>query len=188
MASNPPKYAKGGAVQARASGGRTKKAGHTHVNVVVAPQAGGGGGGGPPVLPVPAMAPPMPGAGGAPPMPPRPPMGGMPPGAMGGMPGAMPPPGLPVRKSGGRIALKSGGGIGKGIKPGGMSDSGSHKDEKQDRAIIKAMVKNQALKRADGGSVNKFKMNKHFGGGSGLGRLEKIGETKKVMHKKPQAV
>lgn len=183
MKSNPPKHRDGGSVLARAHGGRAKGKGHTHVNVIVAPQAGGGGGGQPPMPP--AAGPPMP--------PPRPPMGagmppGMPPGGMppgmpppgmhpgmpppGLPPGAMPPPGgmppgLPVRKRGGRI----------------------HDDAKEDRGLIKKVLKEEGLKpaghahhRARGGGIPK-----HAGAGSGEGRLEKIGKKAPPLQK-PEAV
>jgi hypothetical protein len=159
---------------------------HTKVNVIVAPQPGGGGGpqnaslppvhpalmGGPGGMPPGLPPPPMAGAGGPPPGGPGGP-GGLPPAALaalmggggGGMPpsaiprpgpGAMgppgmPPPGLPVRKKGGAV----------------------HDDEAQDERLIKRVLKQEGLKRARGGGLH---INKHYGGGSGMGRLEKIGE------------
>jgi len=177
---------RGGGRKRGGAGGGPK--GHTHVNVIVAPQAGGGGGpqntplppvhpammGGPGGMPPGLPPPPMAGAGGPPPgMPPGgaggiPPAalaalmgggaGGMPPSAIPRPPGAgampppgMPPPGLPMRKKGG----------------------GVHDDAAQDERLIKKVLREQGLKRARGGGLH---MNKHFGGGSGMGRLEKIGE------------
>jgi len=182
-----------GAVGEGGGGGRKGRGGrgggggkpHTKVNVIVAPQPGGGGGaqntplppvhpammGGPGGMPPGLPPPPMAGGGGGPP-PGMPPAGGLPPAAMaallgggagpGGLPpsaiprppgpGAMPPPGLPIRKKGGRV----------------------HDDEAEDKALIQKTLKAEGLKRAKGG---RFQINKHYGGGSGMGRLEKIGET-----------
>lgn len=117
---NPvPTYAKGGAAK-RAHGGRTgKKAGATHVNVIVAPQGGGAAG-----APGPVAAPPM--AGPPPAMPPKPPMAAgpmgppaIPPGAAGlpmapGAPGGLPPGIVPPRAKGGRVHLTAGAATGEG--------------------------------------------------------------------------
>jgi hypothetical protein len=188
MKSNPPKHRDGGSVLARAKGGRAGKGkGHTHVNVIVAPQAGGGGGGPPPMPPAggPPMPPPRPpmGAGAPPGMPPgMPPPGAMPPAMPPGMPppglppGAMPPPGgmppgLPVRKRGGRV----------------------HGDAKEDRGLIKKVLKEEGLKPADhahhraNGGVLPGGKHQHFGGHSGMGRLEKMGKKAPPLQK-PEAV
>jgi len=160
----------------RAHGGRTKKHGSTHVNVIVAPQGGGAGGPGgpgpalpPPMPPHPMMPPPgmPPGAGAAPPpMPPRPPMmppGGGPPMAPGA-PGGMPPGLIPPRARGGRV----------------------HKDAAEDKALIEKTLKDEGLKpaekpgRAHGGRMT-------AGAVSGVGRLEKIGD-KPHDAGKPQTV
>ena len=161
----------------RARGGRTsKKGGHTHVNVIVAPQGGGAGAG-----PVPPIAlgggpgGPMP-----PVMPPRPPMASpmgagpmMPP--PGGLPPGMPPPGMmPPRASGGRVQRAKGGAV--------------HDDEAQDKALIKKELKAEGLarsdkaERADGGRLvapKRLPSQKHHldaGAVTGVARLEKIGK------------
>lgn len=88
------------------SGGSPKKKGETEVNIIISPENQ------PPAAPMPMMAPrpPMPAAPMPPaPMPPRP---GMPPMA-GPMPGGA-PPGMPMRKSGGRVDHYTGG-AGSGI-------------------------------------------------------------------------
>lgn len=178
---------------ARARGGRTKgKAGHTHVNVIVAPQGGPAGPGGmpPPVLPPGGSALP-PGAGGPPPpMPPRPLMAGpggpggppmMPPGA--GAPGGLPPGLMPPHARGGAVGRAKGGAV--------------HKDAKQDKKLIEKTLKDEGLVRSDkaekeplegrarGGRMNQPHMT--AGAISGPGRLEKIGE-KPHNAGKPQAV
>lgn len=154
----------------RAHGGRTGKkgkgGGHTHVNVIVAPQGGAGAppgamAGGPPMMPPhPAMAGPPPGMPpGAPGMPPGAPPPGMPPRPMMPPGGAMPPPGaMPMRKHGG----------------------GVHKDATQDKALIHKVLKSEGLERketerAAGGRLKPGHENEHAGAGSGAGRLEKIG-------------
>lgn len=148
----------GGSVISRARGGRLNKKGATNVNIIVAPQAGNAGAVPPPVVPPPGP-PGMPAAAapeapkplmGPPPGPPGGPGG---PGAMAGLPpGAMPPgavpPGLsPMRKRGGRV----------------------HPDAKEDKALVKDMVKPTAL-RARGGMV---KVGLDAGAATGEGRLEK---------------
>lgn len=164
MAANPlATYKDGGAVQGRAMGGRTKgKHGKgTHVNVIVAPQGGAGG--------APAVPSPVPPVGGPPPMPmppPRPPMappGGPMAGAgpMAPMPPGLPPPGLmPPRASGGRIE--------ESLKAQGLSRS-------------------DTPERAMGGRLPNQKHHMTAGAVTGIGRLEKIGETPKSAGK-PQAV
>lgn len=177
--SNPvATYAKGGAV-ARATGGRTKKGkGATNVNVIIAPQ--GGAPTPPPMPPILAGGPPP----GAPPMPPKPPMGagpmGMPPGAAGlpmspGAPGGMPPGIVPPRAAGGRIGRAKGGAV--------------HEDEAQDKALIEKTLKDEGLvrERASGGRLPNQKHHMTAGAATGVGRLEKIGETPKDAGK-PQAV
>jgi hypothetical protein len=171
-------YAKGGAVPARARGGRTKKHGSTHVNVIVAPQGGGAGPAGiapglarPPVVPVAPGLPPAAGMG-APAMPPRPPMamppGGMPP--MGGPPGAVPPGIVPPRKRGGRVHREDGGPTGSvgdakeqaaeenliNSQAAATANAASkkrggrvHEDEAQDRALIQKTLKDEGLIRSD---------------------------------------
>lgn len=135
----------------RARGGRLKGKG-THVNVIVAPQQ-------PAAAPAaPPLPPPMGGPGLPPPMPPKPPLGaGGPPPPMGGpspimagAPGGIPPGLIPPRARGGKVA---------------------HEDAKEDKAMIKNMVKPSALKRARGGKVHMT-----AGSESGPGRLEKIGK------------
>lgn len=102
-------YAAGGAVIQRAFGGRTRKApkakGATNVNVIIQPPQP------PSAMPPPVMAPPPgppPGAGGPPGMPPKPLMA--PPMA----PPGSSPPGLPMRKHGGRVH-KMDAGAGSGV-------------------------------------------------------------------------
>ena len=140
--------------QGRARGGRTKHKG-THVNVIVAPQ-GGGAPAAPPMPPMganpalmppkPPMAPPGPSAGPMPPMGPGGPMAGGPPMMP---PGAMPPGMMPPRARGGKV---------------------NHADAKEDKAMIKKMVKSDSLKgRARGGKVHMT-----AGAESGPGRLEKV--------------
>lgn len=141
-----PGRAFGGGIMSRQSGGRTKKAPATAINIIVSPQAPaganpalppGGIGPTPPPMPKPPMGPPPGGpAGGPPPGMPMPP-GATPP----GMPPGMPPMG---RKAGGRV----------------------HDDAKEDAAQIKSMVKGSALKRAAGGRMT-------AGSESGPGRLQK---------------
>jgi hypothetical protein len=146
----------------RAAGGRTKHKGSTHVNVIVAPQGQGGPGGVRPVPPVagpPGLPPGLP-PGGPPPgmppmaggMPPRPPMGVMPP------PGAMPPGMIPPRARGGKV----GGLSEQGLKP---SETGTH-----------VQPKNVMKTTPSGTHVKQLPHRTHTaGGGSGHGRLEKIG-------------
>lgn len=163
--------ARGGHVFGGKSGGKGKKKGGTHVNIMIAPQHGAPGAAGmPPVsaLPTPPMPPPRPPMAGPPPG--EPPPGGLPPGA--GMPPMLPPgaappgvvpPGLvprpPMmpRKRGGRVMSKK------------------HEDAAEDARMIKNMVKESALKphgamRAAGGKVHMAHLT--AGAGSGEGRLE----------------
>lgn len=200
-------------VAQRAHGGRTGKksgkGGHTHVNVIVAPQGGGAAAGGP-MAGAPPMMPPHPPMAGPPPgAPPGMPPGGapgMPPGAPPGMPprpmmppgGAMPPPGaMPMRKKGGRIEHRNTGGSATDPQgktggnssnpildeisgpPGRKGGGGVHKDEAQDKTLIHKVLKDEGLERnerASGGRLAHEHKNEHAGAGSGLGRLEKIGE------------
>src|ERR1035437_6013399 len=158
--------------QGRARGGRTKHKG-THVNVIVAPQ-GGAAPAGPPMPPMganPAMMPPkppmaLPGAAGPMGMPPGGPMPGgpgmMPPGI--GAPGGLPPGMMPPRARGGKI---------------------EHADAKEDKAMIKKLVKPESLKgRARGGKIHMT-----AGSESGPGRLEKVEARKRhAKSEHPQAV
>lgn len=149
--------AAGGSVIARARGGRTRKP-TTNVTIVVAPQQpqqqsqtppplnpalasalASGPGALPPGAPPSPPAGPPPGLAGAGPM-------GLPPGAR--PPGAMPPGLMPGRKRGGKV---------------------EHSDEREDKALVKQLVKPSALKgRARGGIVHMT-----AGSESGPGRLEK---------------
>ncbi len=148
----------------RARGGRTKAKG-THVNVIVAPQGLSPGAGAPPPMPL-GLPPGLP-----PGMPPKPPMGapgptppmGGPSPLMAGAPGGMPPGMMPPRARGGKIA---------------------HADVKEDKAMIKGMVKPSALKRARGGKIHMT-----AGSESGPGRLEKTAaRVRNAKGERPQAV
>lgn len=137
----------------RARGGRTKSKGKTNVNVIVAPQQhgmpsamGGPGMGAPPVAPAMPPRPPM-----APPMPPQ--AGAMPPGA--------PPPGMPIRASGGRISdgptWKEG--IRNGTQPQNSPGKNDGKDIGRGRVVtfrtggrIEASNKVEAASKLPGGS------------------------------------
>lgn len=152
----------------RARGGRTK--GHTHVNVIVAPQ--GGGTPPPPVIPTgPGMAP-----GGPPVMPPRPPMAGppgVPPGVppmAAGAPGGIPPGMMPPRKRGGRIEKQT------DPTPETLKDTGLKAFERGDHV--------------DGvtGPPSGGKSRMSSGGHSGPGRMERIKAYGGRAHMKPQAV
>lgn len=150
--------AMGGSVISRARGGRAK----TNVNVVIMPPNGNQPGtmDTSPVMPG-AAVPPM-----APPKaPPGPMAAGLPPGAM--PPGAVPPGLIPPRKRGGKV---------------------EHSDVKEDRALVKSMVKDEALKhRARGGKVNKIHMT--AGAESGPGRLEKTAaRARNARGERPQTV
>lgn len=134
----------------RADGGRVSRKGTTNVNIIVAPQAPQVTPG--PVIPPTGIEPPKPPMAGPTPPPEAPPgpaggplgappglagalggagpIGGLPPGAM--PPGAVPPGLIPGRKKGGRV---------------------THSDAKEDKALLKQMVKPSALKRADGGRL-----------------------------------
>ena len=163
-------YAQGGAV-ARAKGGRAKHkgAGHTHVNIMIGP--GGAGAGAPGATPPPVIPPGPPPAMAAPPAPPHPMMGppGMPPGGPGGgppmpPPGSMPPPGLPPRAKGGKVA---------------------HSDDKEDRKLVKELVKSDALKHAGRASGGRAPRMPHLTGSpvTGVGRLEHTKTQAKDKHK-----
>lgn len=168
-AANPlATYKRGGGVKGRAEGGRVKRGGKgkTNINIVVAPgSAAGGAPAMPPLaLPIganPALPPPMP--------PPAPPMGGpsgpglMAMGGLGGPPG-MPPGLVPPRKRGGRIT----GQAAEAEMAGMEKQAATHPDVKEDRALVKQMVKPDALKRAAGGKIGLT-----AGAVTGEGRLEK---------------
>lgn len=128
-----PRYADGGKVH--------KHKGKGDVNVAILMHPGNQQ---PQARPIPIPIKPPIGAG----APQRPPVpgggapGGMPPGAPGaGGAGPMPPMGgMPPRKRGGRTVYARGGKI--------------HPDEKEDKHLVKKMVKSSALKRADGGRAD----------------------------------
>ena len=171
-AANPvATYARGGAV-ARARGGRTKHkgAGHTHVNIMISPPGGPGAGAAPGATPPPVIPPGPPPPMAAPPAPPHPMMGppGMPPGGPPmPPPGSMPPPGLPPRAKGGKV---------------------THSDEKEDRKLVKELVKSDALKhaRADGGAITGKKpkvLNLTGSPATGIGRLEHTKAQARDKHK-----
>jgi hypothetical protein len=69
-------------------------------------------------------------------------------------PPGMPPPGLPVRKKGGRV---------------------HHDDEAEDKALIMKTLRSQGLVRHERAGGGGLQMHTKYGGGSGMGRLEKIG-------------
>lgn len=139
-----------------AKGGRTKGGAKTHVNVIVAPQHPPMAGG-PPMAPHPMMPPGAPPPGAAPPGVAGPPgAGGPPPGAMPPRPPMGPPVGAGVpgmRSRGGRTGHAGGGKVG----PAEDKPFSGHAEE------------------------NHEKVSSEPGGGSGLGRLDKI---KDYGHKK----
>ena len=136
-----------------ARGGSVKGKKGTQVNVII---AGHGDGAKPPMpaMPMPAAAPPAP-----PPMPAGPPPGMAKPPMAVAPPGAM-PPGLGPRP----------------FKRGGAVKAMKHDDAKEDRAMIKSMVKPSAIKRADGGKVPAPMT---AGSESGEGRMQKAKMAKK---------
>jgi hypothetical protein len=168
MAANPlATYKRGGKVRKRATGGRTGK-GKTDVNITVlqpaqAPQQ---------VVPQQPIVPagPAPAQGG-PAMPAGPggPGGPMNPALMAMAPGGMPPGIIPPRKRGGRV---------------------QHSDVKEDKALVRGMVKSSALKhRAKGGALKGNKVRMTAGSESGPGRLEKThARARNAKHEHPQAV
>lgn len=207
MAANPiPTYRRGGAVKhvdgmksgpnaggaskhakqgvtptgaGRARGGRlnSKGKGHTHVNVIVAPQ----GGNQPPMTPPPNLAalaggahPPMPA-----PAPTAPPMGG-PPMAVGAPPPGGPP--MPMRKRGGKITGK----------PSDMkviaSELAEHERKEHHRArggnvsqkdpTSHTMSEEGLIQKARGGGIHMT-----AGADSGVGRLQKMGLSPKSVKK-----
>lgn len=174
IAANPvATYRKGGAVKARARGGRLNKNKGTHVNVIVAPQ----GGGQQPVGPAnPALGlganPALPGGAAKPPMPAGPmpggPMGATP-ALLAGAPGGMAPGMMPPRKRGGRVNVE--------LKEEGL--------ERSKKAVHPGLEG-----RASGGAVKRLPSQRHHmtaGAVSGEGRLEKIGK-KGHNAGRPQAV
>lgn len=179
---------------ARAFGGRLgkkggkKKSGHT-VNVIV--------GAHPPAPTMPMHPPVVPGVaagappGAPPPMPPRPPMGAAPPppGPMGGPPGVpgmppgVPPPGMPMRKRGGKVEAmdprdSSNSGIGKERTP----IERSYPSNKSDTQNI---GRGAVITKATGGPIYskaKGQMGPKFIGGSmgGIAKLQKMRRTEKT--------
>ena len=152
--------ATGGAVRLdkRARGGGTKKhgkAGHTHINIMVAPKgAGGDAGAPPPGAPPPGL--------GAPPMVPKGPMPPPPGGPMGagppGMPPGMPPPGM-----GGPPGMKPPGMMKRGgrTQPSGISSKAN---------IDKWADRTRSNTRYEKGGKVPMK----GGADSGEGRLDKV--------------
>lgn len=163
----------------RARGGRAPKHKGNNVNVIVAPQGGAHA----PMAP--GMAPPGVAAGPAPMPPPaamapRPPM--LPPGAGAPAigPGAMPPPGLPPRASGGRAYAKGGAVPGpswkEGLKAGTqVQNNPSGKNDQKD------VGRGRVVTFRTGGAVDapaKGGMGPKFDGGAGGGTARKQKEER----------
>jgi len=144
----------------RAKGGRAKHKGHTTVNVMVSPHAGGPLPGGaaiptpPPAAPPPPMRPPM-----AVPPPGMPPPGAMaPPGGLPVRPPGLPPPGLPpgmpMRKKGGRVGPQDGPAYQEGVRARPVD----HAPGKMDR---KDIGRGPVITRKRGGGVKSAGLGTH---------------------------
>lgn len=152
---------KGGRVDCRKHGGRTKKGkGNTHVNIMIGQHPGTGPNpvppqmpGAPPpgMMPKPPMPPPGPPPGGPPGMPPGMPPGGPPMAA--GAPGGIPPGLMPPRASGGKVnrPLNK---IEQHVTPDrARGGHVKHADEAQDKKLIESELKKHHLVRARGGGI-----------------------------------
>lgn len=127
-------------------GGKSSRKGTTNVNIIVAPQAAQPVPG--PVIPPTGIEPPKPPMAAPPPPPPAGPEGpaGAPPGLTGALGGAGPIGGLPP-------GAMPPGAVPPGLIPGRKAGGRVHSDAKEDKALVKSMVKGSALKRAEGGKI-----------------------------------